>query len=75
MKVPNAHLAVVEQQKIVDYILNPAHPDNGGKAQFFLDLGFCRNQWRSLALAFRKVAEDCPAAKGVASPHGQKYIV
>ena len=40
MKLPNAHLAVVERAKIVEYLLNPAHPDNGGKAPFFMALGF-----------------------------------
>ena len=32
MKLPNAENAVVEREKIADYLLNPAHPDNGGKA-------------------------------------------
>ncbi len=40
MKLPNAHLAVVEQEKICGYLLNAAHPDNGGKAAFFAGLGF-----------------------------------
>jgi len=35
MKLPNANNANVEREKIVDYLLNPAHPDNGGKAEFF----------------------------------------
>jgi len=34
MKLPNAEQAVIEQEKITDYPLNPAHPDNGGKAAF-----------------------------------------
>ena len=40
MKLPNAHLALVAKEKIEDYLLNGAHPDNGGKAQFFDSLGF-----------------------------------
>jgi hypothetical protein len=36
MKMPNADLAVVDQDKVADYLLNPAHPENGGKAPFFL---------------------------------------
>lgn len=40
MNLPNAHLAKVDRQKIADYLLNSAHPDNGGKANFFLGLGF-----------------------------------
>ncbi len=42
MKVPSAHMAVVEREKITAYLLNPAHPDNGGKAAFFRLLGFSR---------------------------------
>lgn len=45
MKLPNAHLAIVDEETIVDYLLNPAHPDNGGKAKFFLGLGFTVDQW------------------------------
>ncbi|MEJ7712567.1 MAG: DUF6883 domain-containing protein [Pyrinomonadaceae bacterium] len=36
MMLPNAHLALVERGKITEYLLNPAHPDNGGKAPFFI---------------------------------------
>jgi hypothetical protein len=42
MKLPHADLVIIEQAKIVDYLLNPAHPDNGGKAAFFLAMGFSR---------------------------------
>jgi hypothetical protein len=75
VKLPNVHLAVVEPEKIVDYILNPAHLDNGGKAPFFLGLGFRRSEWAPLAAAFRQMAESHPVAKSVASPHGRKYVV
>ena len=40
MKIPNAESAFVAQEKIRDYLLNAAHPDNGGKAAFFMALGF-----------------------------------
>lgn len=75
MKLPNVQFAVVEEGKVVDYILNPAHPDNGGKALFFLGLGFRRDEWRPLTAAFQKVAEGHLVSKSMASPHGRKYIV
>ena len=75
MKLPNAAKAVVEREKVAGYLLNPAHPDNGGKAQFFLGLGFQRDDWRPLAAAFRKLVEGQSAAKSMDSPHGRKYIV
>ena len=55
MKLPNAHLAIVEQEKVVEYLLNPAHPDNGGKAAFFRILGFDREDWSVFATALRKL--------------------
>lgn len=43
VKFRNAHLAVVDRGKVLDYLLNEAHPDNGGKARFFVLLGFSRD--------------------------------
>ena len=63
MKMPNADLAVVDQDKITDYLLNPAHLDNGGKAPFFLGLGFRRNGWQSLAAALRRLANTTAVTK------------
>jgi hypothetical protein len=75
MKLPNAHLAVVDQDKITGYLLNSAHPDNGGKAPFFLALGFRSDDWQALAAALRELAGEMPVAKKMESPHGLKYIV
>jgi hypothetical protein len=75
MKLPNAAKAVVEREKVVDYLLNPAHPDNGGKAQFFERLGFRREEWRELAGAFQTLAGKADVAQSVKSLHGQKYVI
>ena len=75
MKLPKAHLAVVDQDKVTGYLLNPAHPDNGGKAAFFLALGFRQDDWRSLAAALRKLAATSPVGKKMESSHGLKYIL
>jgi hypothetical protein len=75
MTLPNAQLAVVEQEKIVAYLLNPTHPDNGGKATFFQMLGFELDKWSELATALRQLALVGKVVKTVESPHGNKYIV
>jgi hypothetical protein len=75
MRLPNAAKAVVERKKIVDYLLNPAHPDNGGKAQFFEKLGFRRKEWKVLAEALRTLAGEAKVAQRVKSSHGQKYVI
>ena len=75
MKLPNAEKAVVEREKIVDYLLNAAHPDNGGKAAFFLGLGFSRDDWQGLIAAFGKLAGTAEVSKTMESPHGRKFVL
>ncbi|HKZ77733.1 MAG TPA: hypothetical protein VJ124_05365 [Pyrinomonadaceae bacterium] len=75
MKLPNANLAIVDREKIADYLLNPAHPDNGGKARFFLSLGFAVAEWLAFADALRKLAVSFEVTEHVESKHGNKYIV
>src|ERR1051325_6565725 len=48
MKLPNAERAVVEREKIVDYLLNPAHRHGASKARFFSSFGFRIEQWERL---------------------------
>jgi hypothetical protein len=75
MKLPNADKAVVEREKIVDYLLDSAHPDNGGKAQFLERLGFRRSEWKILADAFLTLARKAEVTHSTKSPHGQIYVI
>lgn len=75
MKLPNAHLALVEREKITAYLLNAAHPDNGGKAPFFMALGFAPEQWELLASALRQSAVTSAVAQKMETRHGKKYII
>ena len=75
MRMPNAERAVVEREKVVEYLLNAAHPDNGGKAAFFLAMGYTSDDWQSLASAFRRLAAASEVAKSVETPHGTKYVI
>ena len=75
MKLPNAERAVVEREKIVEYLLNPAHPDNGGKATFFLGLGYNQDDWASLAAALCRLAVATEAAQSMETVHGTKYVL
>jgi hypothetical protein len=75
MQLPDFEAAVVEEQKIVVYLLNPNHPDSASKARFFSALGFQSDQWQELADALHKLAVEPPIVKTVETSHGQKYIV
>ena len=75
MKLPNADLALVEREKIIDYLLNADHPDNGGKAKFFTALGFSPDNWMIMATSLRALAQRLSATMIVESSHGIKYII
>jgi hypothetical protein len=75
MNLPNAHLAVVEEEMVCCYLLNPAHPDNGGETEFFVARGFQIEHWGALATALRELVGSSPVAKSMASAHGAKRIL
>jgi hypothetical protein len=75
MKLPHAGDAVVDREKIIEYLLNREHPDNGGKADFFIALGFSIDKWETLAEGLRQLAVTADVSLSMESPHGKKYIV
>jgi Domain of unknown function (DUF6883) len=75
VRLRNAHFAVVERQKVIDYLLNAAHPDNSGKARFFESLGFSIEEPERLMAALRALAENGDVVENAHSVHGEKYVV
>src|SRR6266849_1937333 len=75
MKLPHASVAVVDREKITEYLLNREHPDNGGKADFFIALGFSIDKWTTFAEALQRLAIASDISLSMESPHGKKYIV
>jgi len=49
MKLPNAAQAIVEREKIVEYLLNSMHRYGASKAAFFTRFGFRADNWELLA--------------------------
>ncbi len=75
MKLPNAERAIVDGAKVSDYLLNVAHPDNGGKARFFTHLGFARSDPATLEAALRALAVAEDVGRQADSPHGRKFVI
>lgn len=75
MKLRDGHLALIDRSKVLDYLLNEAHPDNGGKARFFASLGFSREDPEPLIKALREVAAHGEVVTSSESVHGEKYVV
>jgi len=75
MKLPVGTKTDVEREKISDYLLNPAHPENGGKAAFFEGMGFRQSEWETFAEALRSMATHGDVVRTTDSPHGRKYVI
>jgi hypothetical protein len=73
--MPNAHAASVSYSKVYDYLLNPMHPDNSGKAQFFVGFGFTSLRWDILRDALQAHPLSNLVANTIGTPHGMKYDV
>jgi hypothetical protein len=50
-RLPGADAALVEERKVLGYLLNLAHQEGGPKARFFLGRGFSLGAWGDLAAA------------------------
>lgn len=75
MKLPNAQSATVPERKVTHYLLNPAHPAGGSKANFFLRFGFTVAEWRRLAEALLLHARENDVTATEQTAHGHRYVV
>ena len=76
MKLPGAEHAFVDEGKLVDYCLNPAHPRGRHKARVFLSgLGFGESSAPILRAELLEAARDGEALAGEADEHGQRFTI
>lgn len=75
MRLPNASRLVVEQAKIVDYLLNPVHRYGGSKARFFAQFGFRPEAGEVLAVALREHGQQNEVTKRKETGFGPRYEV
>lgn len=75
MKLPNWQRGVIEQAKLITYLLSPSHPLGHHKAAFFLRCGFSVDKWYKLARALKRHAGQYDVAKVEESPFGRRYVV
>jgi hypothetical protein len=75
MMLPNAHLAIVEQAKVSDYLLNPDHPLGASKARFFAEFGFTLDASEELSVALKKHGAENEVSKTKETGFGPRYEV
>lgn len=75
MRLPNADSAVVDELKLLSYLLSDEHPVGRFKAAFFRSLGYGPGDWRLLQEALLEHARTGQASAEATSAHGQKFRV
>jgi hypothetical protein len=75
VKLPNATAAVVEDEKVHDYLLSPTHPVGRFKAVFFGMLGYAQEDWPALAQKLREIASLDASADAEFGRYGNKFRI
>ena len=75
MKLPNADQLVIEREKIVEYLLNPAHRYGASKARFFSEFGCQVEKWEILADALREHGRRHEVARVQETGFGPRYLI
>ncbi len=75
MKLPGAENAIIQAEKIKNYLLSDSHPVGRFKAIFFSSLGYSSDKWELLANDIRTLLLQNDAEKIEQSEYGQKYII
>jgi hypothetical protein len=76
MKLPSGSQAIIDDEKITNYLLNPLHRHGRHHAELFHRLlGVDRDSWQRLHSELRRAAANEGALPGRASEFGVKYEI
>lgn len=74
MKLPNGQHAIVEDTKLLDYVLNPSHPVGRHHAELFERLlGITLRNHKEFRETLLQAAATLDVTPGQPSSHGRKY--
>ncbi|GAB3504279.1 hypothetical protein GCM10027341_34350 [Spirosoma knui] len=75
MRLPNVDRAAIPDRKIIEYLLDHAHPQNKGKAAFYELVGFSKANATALKTALVRFAEENGITRVVENEYGNRYII
>lgn len=76
MKLPGAEIAIVDDNKLTDYCLNPEHPRGKHKARIFAKvLGITRENVDILQTALKMAASTEEAELVFSDSYGDRYVI
>ena len=71
----NSSRIVVEKRKVVEYLLNLAHPDGAGKARLLIRYGFHPENWEDFVTSVITHAQNAKIISESDTPFGKKIIL
>ena len=74
-QLPNVGNAILDDAKITRYLLNDLHPQNQGKAGFFMSFGFMLSNWQELKSCFLDHPHNNPVVGQTTFQYGEMYEV
>ncbi|GJE55737.1 MULTISPECIES: DUF6883 domain-containing protein [Methylobacterium] len=69
----NPRLFATELGKVTEFLLNPSHEDNKGRAKFLMAFGFTVGDPLKLLQAINLHPAGATLIKAYAAPHGRKF--
>jgi len=75
LRLPNAENAVIDPEKLRDYLLSPSHPVGRFKAAFFASLGYAQENWKQFEADLRRQHLPKDAILHRETAYGKKYEI
>jgi len=73
--LPNNEKAIIEAEKIRDYLLSPTHPVGQFKSVVFRELGYSHENWETFEGNLRNLILSCDTEEVEETRYGRKFIV
>jgi len=75
VKLPEGDRAIIDAEKLRDYLLSPSHPVGRFKAAFFASLGYTQANWTKFWIDLRRQHLTKDAVFRHEISHGKKYEI
>ncbi len=75
MRLPDSEKAIIDPEKLHDYLLSPSHPVGRFKAVFFSSMGYTQENWRDFEADLREQHLTKDAVLRQETSYGKKYEI
>jgi hypothetical protein len=75
MRIPQANSAVIQQEKLCNYLLNADHERGGSKARLLISMGYSADNWQRLEADLRVFRLTADIASERETEYGKPYEI